>query len=166
MSRACLSPLRLSNLALSAALIFLVSACAGSSTLYDYLTVAPAETQVWNDFMPGSKPSCNAMLRLSVTNASDSTVTLTDPEMIVMDAATLNPLRRFPAVLTIDDQRARSVTIKPGSTAELAFRSPGYGLEPIDGALFPRVRVSIRMNSSLDLPLMFRGPIVDLFETH
>jgi hypothetical protein len=150
---------------LCAALAFLVSACAGTPTLYDYLTVAPAETQVWNNFMPGSKPSCNAVLRLHIVNASEKDVTLSDPELVIADAETSQALRRFPAVVTVNDQRVRKVVIAAGNTVELAFRSPGYGLEPIDTAISPRVRLAIRMNSSLELPLLFRSPITDIFET-
>ena len=165
MLKACPSRLRSSSLVLCAALTFLVSACAGTSTLYDYLTVAPAETQVWNNFMPGSKPSCNAILRLQITNSSEEDVTLSDPELVIADAETLQALRRFPAVVTVNDQRVRKVVIVAGSTVELSFRSPGYGLEPIDTAISPRVRLAIRMTSSLELPLLFRSPITDIFET-
>ncbi|MDT8322822.1 MAG: hypothetical protein RRA94_01830 [Bacteroidota bacterium] len=165
MSKACLSRLRPSNFLLAAALVLGMSACAGTPTLYDYLTIAPAETQVWNDFMPGSKPSSNAVLRLSVTNASESDVTLSDPEMIITNAPDARALRRFPAVVLVADQRVRKVTIPAKSTVEITFRSPDYGLQPIDTERSPRARLAIRMNSSLDLPLLFRSPIVDIFKT-
>jgi hypothetical protein len=165
MSKACLSRLRPSNILLAAALILGMSACAGTPTLYDYLTVAPAETQVWNDFMPGSKPSCNAVLRLSVTNASETDVTLSDPEMIIANGPDARPLRRFPAVVLVEDRRVRKVTIPAKTTLEITFRSPDYGLEPVDTEISPRARLAIRMNSSLDLPLLFRSPIVEIFTT-
>jgi hypothetical protein len=156
-----------SKLLLGAALILMMSACASTpASLYDYLAIAASETQVWNDYMPGSKPNCNAMLRLHITNASDSEVTLSEPEIVVAEAQSMRPLRKFPAVVTINDRRVRQVRISPKTTVELAFRSPSFGLEPIDTAIAPRVRIAIRMNSSLGLPLHFRSPITDIFETH
>ncbi|MCB2203707.1 hypothetical protein KQI65_03085 [bacterium] len=165
MSRACLSRLQPSNLILAAALIVLMGACSGSPTIFDHLTVAPAATEVWNNFMPGNKPSGNAILRLSVTNASEADVMLTDPEMLILDASSGQPLRRFPAVVLIEEQRVRKVNIPAKSTVEITFRSPGYGLEPIDTEISPKARLAIRMNSSLDLPLLYRSPIVEIFKT-
>ncbi|MBN1449177.1 MAG: hypothetical protein JXA28_14720 [Bacteroidetes bacterium] len=163
MRKACPSPLR-SNFLVAAALVVLASACAGTS-IYDSLTVAPAEYTVWNDAMPGSKPQCNAVLRLSLKNTGEQAITLRDPEAVIVDAPTLTPLRRYPAMVTVDDRRVREVTIEPGRTVEVAFRSPSYGLEPIDLQLHPRVRIALRMQSDLDLPLLFRSPIIDIFET-
>lgn len=166
MSRATLFPLPPSKFLLAAALIALMSACAGAPpSIYEYLTVAPAETQVWNNFMPGSKPSCNALLHLQVTNTGEEDVVLSDPEALVIDAPSARPLRRFPAVVTVNDERLRSVVIRRGSTVTLVFRSPDYGLEPIDTGVSPQVRIAVRMNSSLDLPLVFRSPVVSIFET-
>jgi len=147
-----------------AALVLLAGACAGTS-IYDSLTVAPAEYTVWNDTMPGSKPQCNAVLRLSLKNISEDPVTLRDPEAVIVDAVSLAPLRRYPAMVTVDDRRVRAVTVEPGETIEVAFRSPSYGLPSIDTELHPRVRIAIRMQSDLDVPLLFRSPIIDIFET-
>ena len=163
MRRVRRSPSR-SNLLLVAALALFAGACS-SSSIYEYLTVAPAETQVWNDAMPGSKPQCNAVLRLSLANISEQPVTLSDPEAVIVDAPTLMPLRRYPAMVTVDEKRVRQITVQPGDTVEIAFRSPSYGLKPIDIAQYPKVRIAVRMQSSLDLPLLFRSPITELFET-
>lgn len=163
MSRVRRSPLR-NNVLLAAAFALIASACAGTS-IFDSLTVAPAETQVWNDAMPGSKSQCNAVLRLSMTNTSEQPVTLRDPEAVIVEAGTLLPLRRYPAVVTVDEKRVREVTIDPGKTVEIAFRTPSFGLQPIDASVYPKVRIAVRMQSSLDLPLLFRSPVVEIFKT-
>ncbi|PLX25451.1 MAG: hypothetical protein C0600_11955 [Ignavibacteria bacterium] len=144
----------------------MVSACAGTPSLYDYITVAPAETQVWNNFMPGSKPNCSALMRLHITNPSETEIVLRDPELVIAEPDEMHPLRKFPAILTVNDQRSREARIAPGETVVLAFRSPSFGLEPIDTEKYPRVRLAIRLNSSVGLPLHFRSPIVDIFDTH
>ncbi len=166
MSRASLLQSRSSKLLLCAALAFVVSACAGTPSLYDYITVAPAETQVWNNFMPGSKPNCSALMRLHITNPSETEIVLRDPELVIAEPDEMHPLRKFPAILTVNDQRSREARIAPGETVVLAFRSPSFGLEPIDTEKYPRVRLAIRLNSSVGLPLHFRSPIVDIFDTH
>ena len=167
MSRASQSLSQKNKLLLCAALAgLLVSACASTPSLYDYLTVAPAETQVWNNYMPGSKPNCSALLRLHITNSSETEVVLRDPELVIAEPEEMHPLRKFPAILTVDDQRSREARIAPGETVVLAFRSPSFGLDPIDLKETPRVRLAIRMNSSVGHPLHFRSPIVDIFETH
>lgn len=167
MSRASLSLSRASNFLFSAALAtLLASACASTPSLYDYITVAPAETRVWNDYMPGSKPNCSALLRLHITNPSQTDIVLSDPELVIAEPEEMHPLRKFPAILTVNDHRSREARIAPGETVVLAFRSPSFGLDPIDIQETPRVRLAIRMNSSVGLPLHFRSPIVEIFETH
>ena len=163
MRKARRSPSR-SNLLLVAALALFAGACS-STSIFEYITVAPLETQVWNDAMPGSKPQCNAVLRVVVANISEQPVTLSDPEAIIVDAPSLMPLRRYPAMVSADEHRVRQVTVQPGDTVEIAFRSPSYGLKPIDIAQHPKVRIAVRMQSSLDLPFLFRSPVTELFKT-
>ncbi len=156
-----------SKIVTGAALVLAASACSSLAppTIYDWLHLAPAETQVWNNRMPGTKPRCNAQLRLQIINRGEQELRLFDPEATLIAAPEGPPLRRFSPLMTINDKRVRELTLAQGDSIEVAFRSPDFGLEPIDGSLYPRVRFMLRMESSLEHPLQFGSPVVEIFET-
>ncbi|MFZ1730157.1 MAG: hypothetical protein WBQ23_14620 [Bacteroidota bacterium] len=157
-----------SNLIVGAALVFMASACSTVSappTIYDWLRFAPAETQVWNNRMPGTRPRCNALLRLQIINHGEQTVQLRNPEGIVIVAPDGVPLRRFSPLMTIDDRRVRDLTLDVGDSIEVVFRSPDFGLEPIDMTAYPKVRYMLRLESSVEKTLQFGSPVVEVFET-
>jgi hypothetical protein len=146
----------------------MASACsslAAPPTIYDWLRFAPVETQVWNNSMPGTRPRCNALLRLQIINHGGQTVQLRDPEGIVVVAPDGPSLRRFRPLMTINDRRVRDLTVAAGDSMEVVFRSPDFGLEPIDGAIYPKVRYMLRLESSLEKTLQFGSPVVEIFET-
>lgn len=153
----------------AAALVLLTGACGGSeeasTSLLDRLFVAPLETQVWNNRMPGTRPRCNAVLRLRLVNRADSAITLHSPEAMVTSADGSVPLRRFAPLMSINDRPQRDISLAPGDSVDVAFRSPDFGLEPVDKQKFPRVRYMLRLQSSLDLPLQFGSPVTAIFET-
>ncbi len=146
---------------------FAASACSTLATpsIHDWLFLAPVETQVWNNRMPGTRPRCNASLRLWIVNRSTEEVVLRDPEAMVVTAEDGQPLRRFSPLMTLADRRVRDLTLAPGDSVEAAFRSPDFGLEPIDTSRYPRVRFMLRMQTSLEYPLQFGSPVVEVFET-
>ncbi len=156
-----------SKIVAGAALVLAASACStlAPPTIYDWLHVAPAETQVWNNRMPGTKPRCNAQLRLQIVNHGEKDVRLFDPEATVIAAPDGPPLRRFTPLMSVNDKRIRELTLAAGDSIEVGFRSPDFGLEPIDGAKYPRLRIMLRMESSLEQPLQFGSPVVEIFET-
>lgn len=152
----------------AAALVLLTGACGGgetSTTLLDQLYIAPVETQVWNNRMPGTRPRCNALLRLRLVNRTETVITLHSPEAMVASADGARPLHRFAPLMSVDDQMRRELSLTPGDSIEVAFRSPDFGLEPVDMQKHPRVRYMLRMQSSLDLPLQFGSPVTAIFET-
>lgn len=152
----------------AAALALLTGACGGSEAedaLLDRLFVAPVETQVWNNRMPGTRPRCNAVLRLQLVNRSEEDIALHSPEGMVVSADGALPLRRFTPLMSISDRPQRDLTIAPGDSVEVAFRSPDFGLEPIDTQKYPRVRYMLRLQSSLEQPLQFGSPVTAIFET-
>lgn len=146
---------------------FAASACSSLATpsIHDALFLAPVETQVWNNRMPGTRPRCNASLRLLIVNRSSGSVVLRDPEAMIIAAPEGAPLRRFAPLMTIPDRRVRELTLAPGDSIEAAFRSPDFGLEPVDTALYRNVRFMLRMQTSLEYPLQFGSPVVEVFET-
>lgn len=152
----------------AAALVLLTGACGGgetSTSLLDRVFLAPVETQVWNNRMPGTRPRCNAVLRLWMVNRSEADIILHSPEGMVVGAEGALPLRRFMPQMLVSDRPQRELALAPGDSIEVAFRSPDFGLEPIDMQKHPRVRYMLRLQSSLDEPLQFGSPVTEMFET-
>lgn len=157
-----------SKLLLAAALVLATGACSGSESqpsLLEKLFVAPSETLVWNNVMPGTRPRCNAQLRLLLVNRFESAITLHTPEAVIAGAEGAQPLRRFTPLMTVGERLVRELKLAPGDSVEVQFRSPDFGLEPIDIDRYPKARVMLRMASSFDLPLQFGSPVTDIFVT-
>lgn len=146
----------------------LLSACGGVSappSIFELLHYEPIETLAWNNYMPGTQPRCNASLRLRLINRSTDTLSFHEAEGLLVAAPDGPPLRRFPALMSIDDRVVREIGLLPGDSTVVVFRSPDFGLEPIDIETYPRVRFILRMHSSVELPLRIGSPVVELFET-
>ncbi|MBE0642920.1 MAG: hypothetical protein IH600_02470 [Bacteroidetes bacterium] len=156
-----------SKIVVGVALVLAASACSSLAppTIYDWLHFAPTETQVWNNRMPGTKPRCNAQMHLQIINKGEQDVRLHDPEATLIIAPDGAPLRRFSPLMTINDKRVRDLTLAKGDSIEVVFRSPDFGLEPIDGSTYPQVRFMLRMQSSVGETLLFGSPVVKIFET-
>lgn len=156
-----------SKLVVGAALVLAAGACSSTAppSIYDWLIFAPAETQVWNNRMPGTRPRCNAMLRMLIINNGEQAVQLRNPEGIVVVAPDGPPLRRFSPLMIINDRRVRELTVAAGDSMEVVFRSPDFGLEPIDASVNPKVRYMLRLESSVEHTLQFGSPVVEIFET-
>ncbi|MCZ7558588.1 MAG: hypothetical protein M5R41_19545 [Bacteroidia bacterium] len=129
------------------------------------LDVREIEAQVWNDAMPGSKPRCNVSLHLMVTNVTRDTIGFRDAEAQLFDSRSGQPLRRFPPALLVNDQPRRAFVLAPGDSAALLFRSPSWGVEPVNIGEHPSVRVSVRMWTSAERPLLHTSEATTIFET-
>ena len=129
------------------------------------MDVRETEVQVWNDSMPGSRPRCNVTLGLRVRNTSGDTLRLHDPEVRIIDAETAAPVRRFPPALLANEVPAKSVVLAPMDSIDLLFRSPSWGVEPIDRERHATVRISIRMLSNLEQPWTFTSSQTSIFVT-
>jgi hypothetical protein len=129
------------------------------------LEVREIETQVWNDAMPGSKPRCNVSLHVMVTNVTRDTVGFREAEAQLFDSRSGQPLRRFPPSLLVNDQPRRAFALAPGDSAALVFRSPSWGVEPVNIVEHPSVRVSVRMWTSAERPLLHTSEATTIFET-
>ncbi len=161
------SSLRSSIILLSMALALAAGACSvfSPSDHSGLLSVRQGEVLVWNDSMPGSRPRCNATLQLTVTNVSGDSLQLREAEAQIFDGTSGQPLRRFPPALLVNDTPARTVTLAEGDSTVLLFRSPAWGVEPIDRESHPTVRMSVRMWTSAERPLLHTSEAVSLFET-
>ncbi|MBR9976797.1 MAG: hypothetical protein KFH87_01805 [Bacteroidetes bacterium] len=153
---------------LAGVLTLLLSSCSGVSappSIFELLHYEPVETLAWNNYMPGTQPRCNASLELRLINRSTDSLFFYEPEGLLVAAPDGPPLRRFPAIMTIENRRIREIDLAPGDSTVIVFRSPDFGLEPIDIEVYPRVRFILRMQSSVDLPLRIGSPVVELFDT-
>jgi len=149
------------------ALALVVGACSvfSPSDPGKHMDILETEVQVWNDSMPGARPRCNVSLGLRLWNTSGDTLQLRDPEVRIMDAVTGDPVRRFPSSLLAAEAPAKSVTLAPRDSIDLRFRSPSWGVEPIDREKHPTVLISIRMLSNLGQPWMFTSSPTSIFAT-
>jgi hypothetical protein len=129
------------------------------------LEVREIEAQVWNDAMPGSKPRCNVSLQLMVTNVTCDTVGFRDAEAQLFDSRSGQPLRRFPPSLLVDERNTRAFALAPGDSAAITFRSPSWGVEPVNISEHPEVRISVRMWTSAERPLLYTSQATSIFET-
>ncbi len=129
------------------------------------LDVKETEVQVWNDSMPGSRPRCNVTLGLMVKNTSGDTVRLRDPEVRILDAVSGEPVRRFPPSLLAETIPAKRIALAPRDSIALLFRSPSWGVDPINREQHPSVRISIRMLSDSEQPWLFTSTPTLIFAT-
>jgi len=145
----------------------LASACSvfGTRSIERIIDIRQGETLVWNDFMPGSRPRCNMIMQLTLTNTSKDTITLQDAEIMIVDAVSGQSLRRFPPAFLESDVPLRTIHIPPRDSLTLTARTPSFGVEPLDRERHPTVRVLLRTWSSLDLPLLYTSTPVTPFET-
>jgi hypothetical protein len=149
------------------ALALAAGACSVSGTPdhSGILDVREIEAQVWNDAMPGSKPRCNVSLHLMVTNITRDTVGFRDAEAQLFDSRSGQPLRRFPPSLLVNEQPKRVFTLAPGDSAAFVFRSPSWGVEPVNIGEHPTVRISVRMWTSAERHLLHTSEVATIFET-
>ncbi len=139
--------------------------CAGpSARIVEEIAAAHGETLVWNDFMPGSRPQCNAVMNVTLRNLTGADIFLTTAEGLISDARNGEPLRRFTALMYFEDADCGEVRLPPGIDVPLAFRAT-RGLQPFDTKLHSRVKFEIRARTSIDRPLVLNSRPVEPFIT-
>ena len=155
-----------------------LGACSFSSTrLTDEIRATVRETEVWNDFMPGSQPSFHATMRVALRNTTEREIILLGAEgLVTSDSGPPvlrdgrhrqlrtgvppgTPLRRFPAAMLFQDLDTREIRLAPGMEIELTLRSP-MGVPPLDQKAHPYVRMTVEFRTSLDRSLAVQsGPV-------
>lgn len=149
------------------ALVLVTGACSvlGPPDPMADLRIREIETQVWNNLMPGQRARCNATMTVMLGNTGADTLRLGNAEALLIDARGGAPVRRFPPSMLLGNQPVRELTILPGDSVEVLFRSPSFGLEPIDVNTYPLLRMSVRLLDAMNRPLTITGAPGKVFVT-
>ena len=151
--------------------ILLASACSSSDPwLTQEIGIKVLETHVWNDFMPGtkpgSKPVCHAVMRVELTNLTGKDIMFFNAEGLIAAGYSDMQLRRFPADFLHNDIAEDLIRLPSKTPVEIVFRSPSYGLEPIDFAMYGDLKFIISAGTNLERYLRINSEAVAGFETH
>jgi hypothetical protein len=141
-----------------------LSACSTSSVLTSEVRVKTHDPQVWNDFMPGSRPLCHATMMLTLRNTTQKDIVLLGGEGLLANPRTGAPLRRFPLVMLYQNVETPEVRLAPGMEIELMVRTP-IGIPAFDHKQHERVRFSADFRTSLERPLRVQSRPVTPFVT-
>ncbi|MDH7516690.1 MAG: hypothetical protein QHI48_12550, partial [Bacteroidota bacterium] len=129
----------------------LLAACAAPASIEEEIRAVHREVLVWNDFMPGARPRCHAVMNVVLSNTTPRDIVLRSPQGVLEDAETGMPLRRFTAVMLVDDAEMGEIRLPPGLEVPVTFRTP-LGVPPLDAALHPRIVFRVRAETSLERP--------------
>jgi hypothetical protein len=129
-----------------------LSACTASSALTGEVRVKARDAQVWNDFMPGSRPLCHATMQLTLRNMTERDIVLFGGEGLLSVPRSGAPLRRFSLVMLYQNVETKEVRLAPGMEIELMVRTP-IGVPAFDPKMKERVRFSAEFRTSLDRAL-------------
>ena len=165
------SVLRRSNVILTALVLIMASACSSSDPwLTQEIGIKVMETHVWNDFMPGtkpgSKPVCHAVMRVELTNLPDKDIMFFNAEGLLTAGYSDIPLRRFPADFLHNDIAEDLIRLPSRTPIEIVFRSPSYGLAPIDFSKYGDLKFIISAGTNMERYLRVDSDPVEGFETH
>lgn len=151
--------------------LLLASACTSSDPwLTQEIGIRVLETHVWNDFMPGtkpgSKPVCHTVMRVELTNLTDKDLMFFNAEGTITAGYSDIPLRRFPADFLHNDIAEELIRLPSRTPVEIVFRSPSYGLEPIDFSKYGDLKFIISAGTNMQRYLRIASGPVEGFETH
>ena len=141
-----------------------LSACAASTALTGEVRVKARDPQVWNDYMPGSRPLCHATMTLTLRNTTGKDIVLHGGEGVLENPRTGAPLRRFSLVMLYQNVETPEVRLAPGTEIEIMVRTP-IGVPAFDHKLHDRVRFSADIRTSLERPLRVHARPVAPFVT-
>ncbi len=102
------------------------------------------EVLVWNDAMPGKKPSTHMTMRVVVRNTTRDTIEYVNAECLILSDSTRSKLRKFPVAMSEGENQPGSVFMPPGREVELLFRT----LTPaaaFDETRHPKVRAEVTL---------------------
>ena len=143
----------------------MLGACSFSpARLTDEVRVNVREVQVWNDFMPGTKPMCHATLQLTLRNTTGRDIVLHGCDGLLANAPDGIPIRRFPVTMLYQDLETREVRLPPGMEIDLLLRTP-IGVPAFDRKSHARVRFTAAFRTSLDRVLRVQSRPAIPFDT-